>query len=37
MYAGALFIQLALQWNIYLAVVLLLSVTAIYTVAGEPS
>lgn len=37
MYAGALFIQLALQWNIYLAVVLLLSVTAIYTVAGELS
>ncbi|XP_061830361.1 sodium/myo-inositol cotransporter 2 isoform X2 [Nerophis lumbriciformis] len=34
MYAGALFIQLALQWNIYLAVVLLLSVTALYTVAG---
>lgn len=37
MYAGALFIQLALQWNIYLAVVLLLSITAIYTVAGELS
>uniref|UniRef100_A0AAQ5ZIB2 Sodium/myo-inositol cotransporter 2 n=1 Tax=Amphiprion ocellaris TaxID=80972 RepID=A0AAQ5ZIB2_AMPOC len=35
MYAGALFIQLALQWNIYLAIVLLLSVTAIYTVAGD--
>ncbi|XP_041852016.1 sodium/myo-inositol cotransporter 2 [Melanotaenia boesemani] len=34
MYAGAVFIQLALQMNIYLAVVLLLSVTAIYTVAG---
>ncbi|XP_041633693.1 sodium/myo-inositol cotransporter 2 [Cheilinus undulatus] len=34
MYAGALFIQLALQWNIYLAVILLLSVTALYTVAG---
>ncbi|TNM97344.1 hypothetical protein fugu_015500 [Takifugu bimaculatus] len=34
MYAGALFIQLALQWNIYLAVVLLLSITALYTVAG---
>lgn len=37
MYAGALFIQLALQWNIYLAVVLLLSITALYTVAGELS
>lgn len=35
MYAGAVFIQLALQWNIYLAVVLLLSVTALYTVAGD--
>ncbi|XP_068191980.1 sodium/myo-inositol cotransporter 2 isoform X2 [Antennarius striatus] len=34
MYAGAVFIQLALQWNIYLSVVLLLSITAIYTVAG---
>ncbi|XP_056257148.1 sodium/myo-inositol cotransporter 2 [Seriola aureovittata] len=33
-YAGALFIQLALQWNIYLAIVVLLSVTALYTVAG---
>lgn len=37
MYAGALFIQLALQWNIYVAVVLLLSVTALYTVAGDLS
>ncbi|XP_029014930.1 sodium/myo-inositol cotransporter 2 [Betta splendens] len=34
MYAGAVFIQLALRWNIYLAVVLLLAVTALYTVAG---
>ncbi|XP_076608567.1 sodium/myo-inositol cotransporter 2 isoform X2 [Chaetodon auriga] len=34
MYAGAVFIQLALQWNIYLAVVLLLAVTALYTIAG---
>ncbi|XP_061701068.1 sodium/myo-inositol cotransporter 2 isoform X2 [Syngnathoides biaculeatus] len=34
MYAGALFIKLALQWDLYLAVVLLLSVTALYTVAG---
>lgn len=37
MYAGAMFIQLALQWNIYLAVVLLLSITALYTVTGCPS
>lgn len=35
MYAGALFIQLALQWNIYLAVTLLLLITAVYTVAGD--
>ncbi|XP_062263333.1 sodium/myo-inositol cotransporter 2 [Platichthys flesus] len=34
MYAGALFIQLALRWNIYVAIVLLLSITALYTVAG---
>ncbi|KAF7644579.1 hypothetical protein LDENG_00219640 [Lucifuga dentata] len=34
MYAGALFIKLALQWDIYFAVGLLLSVTALYTVAG---
>ncbi|XP_077388957.1 sodium/myo-inositol cotransporter 2 [Festucalex cinctus] len=34
MYAGALFIKLALQWDIYLAIVLLLSVSALYTVAG---
>lgn len=37
MYAGALFIQLSLGWNIYLAVVLLLAVTALYTVAGDIS
>lgn len=37
MYAGALFIQLALQWNIYLAIVLLLVITALYTVAGDHS
>ncbi|KAM4598288.1 sodium/myo-inositol cotransporter 2 [Polymixia lowei] len=34
MYAGAVFIQQALRWNIYLAVVLLLFITALYTVAG---
>ena len=37
MYAGALFIQLALNWDIYLSVVLLLSITALYTVAGDLS
>ncbi|XP_076853374.1 sodium/myo-inositol cotransporter 2-like isoform X3 [Brachyhypopomus gauderio] len=34
MYAGAVFIQQALGWDIYLAVILLLAITAIYTVAG---
>ena len=37
MYADALFIQLALRWNIYVAIVLLLSITALYTVAGDDS
>lgn len=35
MYAGAVFIQQALGWDIYLAVILLLVITALYTVAGE--
>lgn len=34
MYAGALFIQQALHWDLYIAVVGLLAITAIYTVAG---
>ncbi|NP_001079025.1 solute carrier family 5 (sodium/inositol cotransporter), member 11 L homeolog [Xenopus laevis] len=34
MYAGALFIQQALQWDLYVAVIGLLVITAIYTVAG---
>ncbi|XP_060748248.1 sodium/myo-inositol cotransporter 2 [Tachysurus vachellii] len=34
MYAGAVFIQQALGWNIYLAVILLLVITALYTVSG---
>ncbi|KAM8929902.1 sodium/glucose cotransporter 4 isoform 2-T2 [Pelodytes ibericus] len=33
-YSGALFIQVSLGWNIYLSTVLLLVVTAIYTIAG---
>ncbi|XP_068100394.1 sodium/myo-inositol cotransporter 2 isoform X2 [Hyperolius riggenbachi] len=33
-YAGALFIQQALQWDLYVAVIGLLAVTAVYTVAG---
>ncbi|XP_075421791.1 sodium/myo-inositol cotransporter 2 [Ascaphus truei] len=34
MYAGALFIQQALHWDLYVAVTALLVITAIYTVAG---
>ena len=34
MYAGVLIVQQALGWNIYLAVCLLLAMTAVYTVAG---
>ncbi|XP_070176341.1 sodium/glucose cotransporter 4-like [Littorina saxatilis] len=33
-YAGAIFIQQALHWNIYVAIVVLLSITAVYTVTG---
>lgn len=34
MYAGALFIQQALHWDLYVAVAGLLAITAVYTVAG---
>lgn len=34
MFAGALFVQQALGWNLYFAIILLLSITAIYTVVG---
>ncbi|NXP87221.1 SC5A9 protein, partial [Passerina amoena] len=33
-FAGALFIQTALGWNLYLSTVVLLAVTALYTIAG---
>ncbi|XP_037683205.1 sodium/glucose cotransporter 4 isoform X2 [Choloepus didactylus] len=33
-FSGALFIQMALGWNLYLSTVLLLVVTAVYTIAG---
>ena len=33
-YAGAIFIQQALHWNMYLAIAVLLSITAVYTVTG---
>ncbi|NWV01943.1 SC5AB protein, partial [Upupa epops] len=36
MYAGALFIQQALHWDLYIAVAGLLAITAIYTVAEQP-
>ncbi|XP_035667783.1 sodium/myo-inositol cotransporter 2-like [Branchiostoma floridae] len=34
MYAGAIYIQQSLGWNIYLAIVLLLALSAVYTVTG---
>ncbi|XP_037356629.2 sodium/glucose cotransporter 4 [Talpa occidentalis] len=33
-FSGALFIQMALGWNLYVSTVLLLVVTAVYTIAG---
>ncbi|KAL5012467.1 hypothetical protein ScPMuIL_011018 [Solemya velum] len=33
-FSGALFIQLAFQWNMYLSIALLLVVTALYTILG---
>lgn len=34
-FSGALFIQMALGWNLYLSTVILLVVTAVYTIAGK--
>jgi len=34
LFAGAIFIQEALGWNLYLAMVILLAITALYTVTG---
>ncbi|XP_060642767.2 sodium/mannose cotransporter SLC5A10 isoform X1 [Anolis sagrei] len=34
LYSGALFVQVCLGWNLYLSTVLMLVVTAIYTIAG---
>ncbi|XP_078486654.1 sodium/glucose cotransporter 4-like [Ciona intestinalis] len=34
LFAGAIFIQEALGWNIYLAIIVLLAITALYTVTG---
>ncbi|XP_012970277.1 sodium/glucose cotransporter 4 [Mesocricetus auratus] len=33
-FSGAIFIQMALGWNLYLSTVILLVVTAVYTIAG---
>lgn len=33
-FAGAIFIQQALNWNMYLAIAVLLTITAVYTVTG---
>uniref|UniRef100_A0A8D0L8B4 Solute carrier family 5 member 9 n=1 Tax=Sphenodon punctatus TaxID=8508 RepID=A0A8D0L8B4_SPHPU len=33
-FSGALFIQVSLGWNLYLSTVILLAVTAVYTIAG---
>lgn len=34
LFAGAIFIQEALGWNLYVAMVILLVITALYTVTG---
>ena len=34
MYSGALFIQQSVGWNIYLAILFLLGITALCTVSG---
>ncbi|XP_062304531.1 sodium/mannose cotransporter SLC5A10 [Osmerus eperlanus] len=34
LYSGALFVQVCLGWNLYLSTVLMLLVTALYTIAG---
>ena len=35
-FSGALFIQVALGWDLYLSTGILLAITAAYTVAGNP-
>ena len=35
LYSGAIFMQQLLGWNLYLCVIVILAVTALYTVAGE--
>ena len=36
LYAGALFVNQALRWNMYLAIILLLAVAALFTICGKP-
>ena len=36
-YAGAVFIQQAVGWNTYLSIMVLLAVTAAYTIVGKTS
>ena len=35
LYAGAIFIEQSLNWDIYVSVVLLLTVAAVFTIAGK--
>ncbi len=35
MYAGGLFIQQIFEWDLYLSVVLILAITAVYTIIGK--
>ena len=35
LYAGAIFINQALKWNLYYSVLVLLFITAIYTIGGK--
>lgn len=34
LYAGALFVHICLGWNFYLSTILMLVITALYTIAG---
>jgi len=37
LYAGAIFINQAFNWNIYAAIVLLLAIAALFTISGSKS
>lgn len=34
LYAGALFVHICLGWNFYLSTIIMLAITALYTIAG---